>query len=190
MGFLKQLSKDLKRQAKATESQKAKGDTDTTIQGEAPPPVIGEPLVITLKAGSDICLDIEVDSSEEADRSLLGRPNDDDYVERSVRVRIRRDLEQVDSSRVLVETRKGEPVGVISGHQSYYACELINQVGEAVAAQNPSLVGRAPHLDVSCRVEGEWEQFEWDDEPAEWEANIDLAEIRVKAPVDITEIGE
>lgn len=190
MGFLKNLSKEMKRQAKAAESQKAKGDIDTTMQGEAPPPVIGEPLVITLKAGSDICLDIEVDSSEEADRSLLGRPNDDDYVERSVRVRMRRDLERVDSDIVLVETRKGEPIGLISADQSYFACELINQVGEAIAAQNPSLLGRAPHLDVSCRVEGEWEHVEWDDEPAEWEANIDLAEIRVKAPVEPTEVGD
>ena len=187
MGFFKQLSKDLKRQAKAHQAEKSKGLTDTTVQGDAPYPETGDPVIVTIQSGADIVLYVELDSSEKADRALLGRPKDD-YVERSIRVRLLRDLNRTESARVLVETRTNEPIGLIAAEQSYFACELINQVGEAVAEQDPSLVGRAPHLDVSCRVEGEWEEVEWPDEPPEWEAHIELIEIRIKAPIGVTEI--
>lgn len=190
MGFMKRLSKELTKQAKEKAAQEKKGETDTTIQGEPNPPATGPPVIATLKSGNDICMDIEEHLSEKAARSLLGKPGSDD-TERSTRIRLRRDLTSNNPAQVIAETRKGDLIGYIWPIESFFACELIDQVGEALAAQHPELEGCAPHLDVSVFVEGEWEAMGEIDpvtgKPEDgWAPHLHETEIRIAAPVQVT----
>lgn len=116
-------------------------------------------------------------------KRLLGKPKEDgDFVERSVRALMFRDLQSTYPDSVRIETLKGELVGWVIKPNSYYACELINQVGEHLD-QDPTLRGRAPRCNVSLYVEGTWNE----DEEDGWVPDLENAEVRIFAPVYVEE---
>lgn len=130
---------------------------DTFAVGEVPPPSTGEPVAVKLKGGAvELLVNIQ-DIDEKVTRELMGKPKDDmEEVDRSIRVWMFRDLESEFPDSVRVQTRKGNTIGWIRKNQSYFACELIEQLGAAVSQHDSSLQGRAPHLNVAARVHGEW----------------------------------
>lgn len=175
----------------ATKASKAKttkrdhGDLDVEVQGTAPPPATGAPYIAKLKRGPNIVLHVNTKhATDQAVRELLGRrKEDDDEVERTVRGYVFRDLQSPYPDSVRVETAKGELVGWVVKANSYYACELINQVGDHLAG-DPVYRGRAPKLSVSMFIEGAWEEEDGDT----YVPSLYDVEIRIAAPVDIQDV--
>lgn len=156
---------------------------DTLMFGEAPKPARGAPFRARLRAGDDIELSVNVAGIDrDAVGELLG-VGEDDFVDRTVRVTMFRDLESDLPDSVLVHTRKGRRVGTVVEAQSYFACELVNQAGEGVAAIDPTFQGRAPHLDVAMRVEGYRD-------PEGTIRRVEAATIGVSLPVRVVSFAE
>jgi len=166
-----------------TEKVPTEESIDTLVFGEAPEPARGAPFRARLRAGDDIELAVNVSEVDrDAVAELLG-PGDDDFVDRMVRVTMLRGLDSELSDSVLVRTRKGRRVGTIVDAQTYFACELVNQAGEGVAAIDSTFQGRAPHLDVAMRVEG------WRD-PEGPTRRVEAATICVSLPVRVVSFDE
>ena len=170
----------------------------TTTTGEVSPPATGEPIHVKLKGGKDVELLVNTQGiSEAAARELFGRPKDDDEeVDKTVRLWMSRDLESQYPDSVRVQTRKGKAVGWIRKDQSYFACELIDQIGGSLAQQDPSLLGRAPHLNVSAGVFGAWlTEYETDEDGNDLDdeklvPEVDGVAIRLPWPVVMEAHGD
>lgn len=156
---------------------------DTHVAGDAPEPARGEPFHARLRGGTDIELTVNVsDIDPDAVDELLGA-GDDDFVDRMVRATMFRDLDSDLPDIVRITTRAGRTVGMVVAVQSYFACELVNQAGEGVAALDSAFEGRAPHLDVALRVEG------WRD-PEGSVRRVEAATVCVSLPVRVVSFGE
>jgi hypothetical protein len=166
---------------------------DTFITGQVPPPATGEPFSIALQSGKEIALGVSVYSDDLATmKELIGKPQDDKEVTKTVKVWISRDLTSAYPDAVRVETKSGRHVGWISKNQAYFACELINQIGEAAAESRPQYAGGAPRCQVSMRIEeASWDYDDYvDDDTGEavgWVADIGRPEIRIGSPVNIAD---
>ena len=153
------------------------------MTGDAPEPARGAPFRARLRDGRNIELTVNVSEIDpDAVGELLG-PGDDDFVDRMVRVIMFRDLESAEAGIVRISTRKGRAIGTVVTAQSYFACELVNQAGEAVAAIDPVFEGCAPHLDVAMRVEGYRD-------PEGSRRAVEAATICVSLPVRVVSFGE
>jgi hypothetical protein len=156
---------------------------DTLVVGDAPEPARGEPFRVRLRSGTEIELAVNTDGIERSAVDELLGPGENDFVDRMVRVVLLRDPDSDRDDAVRVRTRKGRNVGHVVVAQSYFACELIAQAGEAVGAIDPGFVDRAPHLDVAMRVEGYRD-------PEGSERTVDAATVCVSLPVRVQSFGE
>lgn len=177
----------------AKSSQKADEVVNTRVTGVAPPAATGEPFEVDLAPGKQIELSVSVYMADDLPtmKELLGKPQDDDEVSRNVKVWMYRDLTSQYPDAVRVDTKSGRHIGWVVKGQSYFACELINQVAESIYKQRPDLAGRAPKCRVTMHVEGSWDfddtVYEEGEDPPGWQASIDYPEIRIAAPVNATD---
>jgi hypothetical protein len=115
---------------------------------------------------------------------LAGKVNEDEEFSKSVKVRIRPDTNSQFENSVLVETTDEKFIGWILKDASADAVSVMNQIKEALVKTAPELFGKLFTFEVSAKIEGAWNEIGEDDKE-EWEAEIELMEIRVKAPAEI-----
>jgi len=163
------------------------GEINTYATGTPPPP-LAEPLVaIRLKSGRGITLEVNTQHiADEVVRELLGRPREDE-IERSVRGWMMRDTTSQYPDSVRIETSERNLIGWVIKAQSYYACELIHQVSQAMGQADKSVKGRGAACEVSLWVEGSWDKDEEIDpdtgKPYGWTGDVHTVEVRIAAPV-------
>lgn len=115
---------------------------------------------------------------------LAGKVNEDEEFNKSVKVRIRPDLKSQYANSVLVETTDSKFLGWIWKDDSDSASSVLREIAEAVIKAAPELEGSDFTFEVSARIEGYWNEVS-EEGPEEWEADFDLFEIRIKAPVEV-----
>lgn len=115
---------------------------------------------------------------------LAGKVNDDLEFSKSVKVRMRQDTQSQFANSVLVETTDGKFIGWILKDQSDDAVSVMNQVAGALGQMVPQLADSSFVYEVSAKIEGAWDEIGEDDKE-EWEADIELMEIRIKTPAEI-----
>ena len=115
---------------------------------------------------------------------LAGKVNEDEEFSKSVKVRIRPDTNSQFENSVLVETTDEKFIGWILKDASADAVSVMNQIKEALVKTAPELLGKLFTFEVSAKIEGAWNEIGEDDKE-EWEAEIELMEIRIKAPAEI-----
>jgi len=99
-------------------------------------------------------------------------------------VRIRPDLKSQYANSVLVETTDSKFLGWIWKDDSDSASSVLREIAEAVIKAAPELESSELTFEVSARIEGYWHEVS-EEGPEEWEADFDLFEIRIKAPVEV-----
>lgn len=114
---------------------------------------------------------------------LAGKVNEDEEFNKSVKVRIRADRNSQYANSVLVETIDSKFLGWILKDDSEKASAVLQEIGEAMINIAPELQGSEFTFEVSARIEGYWNEVS-EDGPEEWEADFELFEIRIKAPVE------
>jgi hypothetical protein len=149
-----------------------------------PPPVpqAPEPYVAKLKAGGQLVLGVNLRHIDPgAVRELLGRPRED-MIERTVRVRMFRDVQSQYPDSVKVTTQAGHLVGWVLKDDSPLACRIVDHVTYALRTSTEVNVGptRPVIFDVSARLEGEWE-CDGDD----WSGDVSDLELRIADPVQV-----
>lgn len=184
MGFFSKLAKEAAKQNKAKAKSQLSSSSWDPPQVNAPIPTSGAPYEVKVKSGKQILLRVNTkDMTDEAVNQLKGRYNDEDDIEKSVRLVIFRDLQSQYADSVRVVTTKGHLVGWVRKDNSAIACTVIDQVTMGVHKGIPESAGRPIHLNVSAFVEGSWDE----DESGKLihEASIDSVEIRIKNPAEI-----
>ena len=121
---------------------------------------------------------------EQVANKLAGKVNEDEEFSKSVKVRIRPDTNSQFENSVLVETTDEKFIGWILKDASVDAVSVMNQIKEALVKTAPELFGKLFTFEVSAKIEGAWNEIGEDDKE-EWEAEIELMEIRIKAPAEI-----
>lgn len=115
---------------------------------------------------------------------LAGKVNEDEEFSKSVKVRIRPDTNSQFENSVLVETTDEKFIGWILKESSADAVAVMNQIKEALGKIAPELFGKLFTFEVSAKIEGAWDEV-GEGEKEEWEADIELMEIKIKAPAEI-----
>ena len=114
---------------------------------------------------------------------LAGKVSEDEDFNKSVKVRIRADRDSQYANSVLVETIDSKFLGWILKDDSEKASAVLQEIGEAMIKAAPELEGSEFTFEVSARIEGYWNEVS-EEGPEEWEADFELFEIRIKAPVE------
>lgn len=191
MGFFKQIAKDVAKAQKAKE-RKAKEQLSSANWApptvKAPAPTSGEPYEVKIAGGKHITFSVNTkDISDEAVAQLSGKYDEDEEdIEKTVRVVIYRDLESPYPDSVRVVTTKGHLVGWVLKKDSPIACTVLDQLTAGVHAEVEASRGRPIHVNVSAFVEGSrWEEEDDDGKPV-YESEISDVEIRIKNPVQVT----
>lgn len=121
------------------------------------------PLVCVVGQGSEIELGVNKQhATAAAVKYLLGRPDEDGDISREVPLWMWRDLTSQFDDSVRVETPTGELVGWVLKADSPLACDVVDQISDAVPKSEPRASGRRLILEVTAEVEGYWE---FEDEP-------------------------
>lgn len=115
---------------------------------------------------------------------LAGKVNEDEEFSKSIKVRIRPDTNSQFENSVLVETADEKLIGWILKDASADAVSVMNQIQEALVKTAPELFGQLFTFEVSAKIEGFWSEIGEDDKE-EWEADIELMEIKIKAPAEV-----
>jgi hypothetical protein len=115
---------------------------------------------------------------------LAGKVNDDLEFSKSVKVRIRHDAQSQFANSVIVETTDEKFIGWILKDYSDDAVSVMNQIAGALGQMVPQLANSNFVYEVSAKIEGAWDEIGEDDKE-EWEADIELMEIRIKTPAEI-----
>ena len=115
---------------------------------------------------------------------LAGKVNEDEEFSKSVKVRIRPDTKSQFENSVLVETTDEKFIGWILKEASDDAVSVMNQIKEVLVKTAPELFGKVFTFEVSAKIEGSWSEIGEDDKE-EWEADLELMEIKIKAPAEI-----
>jgi len=190
MGFFKQIAKEA---AKAQKAKQAKAKEQLSSANWAPPtvsapvPTSGEPYEVKLAGGKQITFSLNTkDISAEAVSQLSGKyVEDEEDIEKTVRVVIFRDLESPYPDSVRVVTTKGHLVGWVLKSDSAVACTVLDQLATGVHAEVEASRGRPIHANVSAYIEGMWDVYD-DEGETVYEADIRDVEIRIKNPVQVT----
>ena len=140
----------------------------------------GEPLVVTLAAGSQISLAVNTHASDEVEAQLLGKPKEGE-VSHSVSVRMFRDTASPYPDSVKVETLAGDLVGWIVKRQSRDACRLVDAITKAIRKAEPTAANRPVVLGVTARATGDWEP-----DGDGWYASLDGVVVRIKEPAEVS----
>lgn len=122
--------------------------------------------------------------SPEVALKLAGKPNDDEEIAKSLKIRVRSDQQSQYANSFILETLDGKLIGWILKDDSEQAASVFSQIQAALLKSAPELQGREFTFEVSLRVEGYWDEI-GEDGVEEWEPDIDLMEIRIKSPVEI-----
>lgn len=143
-------------------------------------------VIVKLKGGSP-GLSLGVNRSHlelELANKLAGKVNDDGEFSKSIKVRIRPDTNSQFENSVLVETTNEKFIGWILKDASADAVSVMDQIVEALVKAVPDLFGKLFTFEVSAKIEGAWDEV-GEGEKEEWEADIELMEIKIKAPAEI-----
>lgn len=138
-------------------------------------------VIARLGSGSQIELDVFELNGEDHNLYLLGKPKDD-FVERSVRVRVAKALKR-DKELYEVSTTKGEVFGEITYRDTELANSVFTILEQKLQQSHPALADKSFVFDVSMRVEGEW--YEDEDEESGWVGSVDNMTLRIKDPASI-----
>ena len=191
MGFLNRLAKAINEAQKQTKT--SAGKFTFQEEGKNPKRDSSNRVIVKVKSGKSIIFGVnKEDASDTAVALLLGKPEADKEIEeKSVRLRIARDLESPYPDSVKVETTKGDFVGWVLKKDSPLAVRVIDSLTSQVRAIAPEISTLV--LDVGAKVDGgfseEWEG-EGDDEEATIVPELDDIQIQIKDPAEIDILSE
>jgi hypothetical protein len=124
--------------------------------------------------------------STDVGQKIAGKPNDDEEFAKSVRVRVRRDRESQFPNSFILETSDGRLIGWILKEDSTEAALVFDQLDSALRQTAPELATRELVFEVSLRVEGYWNEEDYEAEGGlVWEPDFDIMEIRIKSPAEV-----
>ncbi len=173
------------------ESRSGKSSTDGVLgfqeSGKEPQADAAGRVIVKLKSGGQVEWGVNLSrlSAEVAGKILGGKKEEDEEIEKTIRVRIRRDTKSQFSDSVLLETKKGEFIGWILKEDSPQAAGVIAELDEQLRKFSPVLADKEFTYEVSARVAGTWYLASDEDEPEELEAEVDDMIVRIAAPVVI-----
>jgi len=186
MGFFDKLAKAIDEVQK--QSKAGSGKFTFQEEGANPKRDISNRVIVEVKSGKSIIFGVnKEDASDTAVALLLGKPEAGKEIEeKSVRLRIARDLESPYPNSVKVESIKGDLVGWVLKNDAPLAVQIIDSLTSQVRAIAPEI--RTLVLDVGAKVHGGFSE-EWDGEGDEDEATIvpelDDIQIHIKDPAEI-----
>ena len=135
--------------------------------------------IVALKHGSHISLGVNTQHcSPEATTDLLGQPQDQQFINRSVRVFISRDAQSPHANTVKVLTIKGNVVGWVLDSDAPMACTIVDTLNTELRKLDASVVNEKFVFEVLAHVEGEWSQ-----DNNQWTAQFHVLDIGLKDPV-------
>jgi len=191
MGFLSNLAKAINEAQK--QSKAGSGKFTFQEEGKNPKRDSSNRVIVKVKSGKSIIFGVnKEDASDIAVALLLGKPEADKEIEeKSVRLRIARDLESPYPDSVKVETIRGDFVGWVLRKDAPLAVRVIDSLTSQVRAIAPEISTLV--LDVGAKVAGgfseEWEG-EDDDEEATIVPELDDIQIQIKDPAEIDILSE
>lgn len=117
---------------------------------------------------------------------LAGRVNEDEEFAKSIKARVRPDRKSQYANSLIIETLDGQLIGWILKTDSAEAASVFGQLDAAVRQSAPELVDKELTFEVSVRLEGYWNEEDYEDEGGlVWEPDIELMEVRIRVPVEV-----
>jgi hypothetical protein len=184
MGFFDNLAKAITEVKKAQNAPVVSGKFAFQDEGKAPLRDSSNRVIVKVQTGSSISLGVnEQSETPEVVKYLLGKPEADKEIEnRSVRLRIFRDLESEYPDSVKIETTKGDFIGWVLKNDSAIACKVIDSLTQQVRQVAPELDSLV--FDVGAKVDGAFDEDEDEEGKTILVPNFDVV-LKIKDPAEI-----
>lgn len=184
MGFLDNLAKAIIEARKVQNAPVASGKFAFQEENKSPLRDSSNRVIVKVQTGSSIELGVnEQSDTSEVVKYLLGKPEAYKDVEnRSVRLRIFRDLESEYPDSVKIETTKGDFVGWVLKSDSAVACKVIDSLTQQVRHVAPELESLV--FDVGAKVDGTFDEDEDDDGKTTLIPDFDVV-LKIKDPAEL-----
>jgi len=188
MGFLDKLAKAITEAQK--QSKASSGKFTFQEEGKNPKRDSDNRVIVKVSTGNKIVLGVnKEDISDKAIALLLGKPEADKEVEnKSVRLRITRDLESPYPDSVKIETVKGDFVGWVLKRDSALGARIIDSLTSQVQSLAPDI--GAIVFDVGAKVDGTFDEDEDEQGKISLEPDLQHVEIQIKDPAEIDILSE
>jgi len=188
MGFLDKLAKAITEAQMQTKTNSGKFAFQE--EGKNPKRDSSNRVIVRVSSSNKIVLGVnKEDISDKAIALLLGKPEPDKEVEnKSVRLRITRDLESPYPDSVKIETVKGDFVGWVLKRDSALGARILDSLTSQVQSLAPDV--EAIVFDVGAKVDGTYDEAEDEHGHTILEPDLQHIEIQIKDPAEIDILSE